>query len=297
MCPITDTEYYPDHMRAAHLVPAALGELNCAYLFGRPVEDGWQILFNPNNGLLLNKEIQKAFDRAVLQVVPDLTAENQGFKVAYLADQGLLEIGGTAWSDELHDRDVEFRKGVKGPGIENLFVAALLAAFRRKRYDCPGWWEDYRKLFYEPEWPDTPLHLRESVLHVLAAMYGDSERFEELINRGTVRFQTISGTADQDETTALSLTAATPPPYNYKYTWTERDDWEGEKDWEGEIETLEDAVGHLTFDCYTAQQHIIELTKLYRKKDEESASMKGKYEHQIAELKQKIEEQKKWLAD
>lgn len=44
-CPLM-RQYYPrSHVKVAHLVPWAIGEINCAYLFGRCVQDGRDTIF------------------------------------------------------------------------------------------------------------------------------------------------------------------------------------------------------------------------------------------------------------
>ncbi|KAI1614526.1 hypothetical protein EDD36DRAFT_230923 [Exophiala viscosa] len=207
LCPVLGMEFYSKAMRAVDFVSCGMGASNCAYLFGRAAEDGWQTLFNADNGLLVHKEAKRAVETAVIQIVPDFTADDQRrFKVVSLLDNVVLKTDSSAFrSGDLHGRELKFRKEVKErPGIEYLFFSALGTACRRKRYNRPGWEHDYQKLFYDTKWPDTPLRLRKSSLHMIASNYGDLARFEELVNRGVVRFQNIRGSTDRNETRALS---------------------------------------------------------------------------------------------
>jgi hypothetical protein len=57
--------------------------------------------------------------------------------------------------------------------------ASLPAALRRKRYQCPNWRDDFRRLFTEAKWPKINLDVRKST--ILAGVYGDLERVNELL--------------------------------------------------------------------------------------------------------------------
>ena len=49
---------------------------------------------------------------------------------------------------DLHGNVLKFRKGVTvRPSIESLYICALLAILKRRRYQCPGWENDFDRLF------------------------------------------------------------------------------------------------------------------------------------------------------
>ncbi|KIW57899.1 hypothetical protein PV05_02455 [Exophiala xenobiotica] len=224
-CPISSPLYAgrtfkKADVKAAHLIPYSLGEVNCAYLFGLPIEEGYEALWNPGNGLILHKDLEKAFDRAVFQIVPAV-GENQEvlFKVVVLdttypeyhlePEYGIKEIEG---------QELKFRDGVTArPKIECLSVSAVLAALRRRRYACHGWANDYKKLFKDVAWPKIQLDLRKSTLRALAAAYGDSVRFEDLVQHENIslkesKIATASYGDETDETIALGLAVSTGAP-------------------------------------------------------------------------------------
>ncbi|EXJ55800.1 hypothetical protein A1O7_08730 [Cladophialophora yegresii CBS 114405] len=165
--------------KAAHIVPCCLRDVQVAHLFGLPVEDGYAKLWDPANGIILHEDVEQALDAAAIQIVPGLTEENvQCLKVVALDPDHTIR----GYSTKAFDGTVlEYRPGVDArPGVEYLYVAALLAAFRRKRWDCVGWRDDYMKLFHEVPWPeDIPVDLAKSTLRVLARSCGDLRRFDK----------------------------------------------------------------------------------------------------------------------
>ncbi|ETI21359.1 hypothetical protein G647_07705 [Cladophialophora carrionii CBS 160.54] len=156
-----------------------LRDVQVAHLFGLPVEDGYAKLWDPANGLILHREIEQALDAAAIQIVPGLTEKNaQCLRVVVLdPDHSIFADGANIFDG----RVLEFRPGVDArPGVEYLYVAALLAAFRRKRWDCVGWRDDYKKLSHEVPWPeDIPVDLAMSTLRALARSCGDLRRFDK----------------------------------------------------------------------------------------------------------------------
>lgn len=98
---------------------------------------------------MLYKELEKAFDKAVFQIVPGQNEANEEcFKAIVLdssyqvpvEDKGYFSIG------DINNRPLQFKvKKAKGPGIEFLYISCILAVLRRKRYNCPGMGRGLRK--------------------------------------------------------------------------------------------------------------------------------------------------------
>ena len=108
-CPISHKYHARDRMMAAHIVPFAVGEPNCTFVFGKSDEDDRGLLFNPNNGLFIDKDFEKALDRAQIAIVP---ADNgsKDLKVVVF-DKTILSPyrrDPLLWS-ELSDRPLIFR--------------------------------------------------------------------------------------------------------------------------------------------------------------------------------------------
>ncbi|OCT45032.1 hypothetical protein CLCR_05742 [Cladophialophora carrionii] len=196
------------HVKAAHIIPNCLRDVQVAHLFGLPVEDGYPKPWDPTNGLILHKEIEQALHAAAIQIVPGLTEENAQCLRVVVLDQDHSIFADDA--NIFDGRVLEFRPGIDArPGVEYLYVAALLAAFRRKRWDCAGWRDDYEKLFYEVPWPeDIPVDPAKSTLRALARSCGDLRRFDQ--------YSRSSASQDDDG-----------PNHESDAEGTRRDEWNG----------------------------------------------------------------------
>ena len=63
--------FNPDsQVKAAHLVPVAIGETNTAYIFSVKLRDGFDCIWSGKNGLLLHELVEKALDNAQLVIIP-----------------------------------------------------------------------------------------------------------------------------------------------------------------------------------------------------------------------------------
>ena len=68
-CPISRDWVRSAYLRAGHIVPYAVGELNASYIFGAPPEEGWKIIWDTTNGMQMEATVEKAFDEARLVTV------------------------------------------------------------------------------------------------------------------------------------------------------------------------------------------------------------------------------------
>ena len=73
-CPITQDYHEGEKMKAAHIVPLGIGEMNCVYLFGPNDRDEnsevQEHLFDRRNGLLIHRDMEEALDKARIAIVP-----------------------------------------------------------------------------------------------------------------------------------------------------------------------------------------------------------------------------------
>ncbi|OAP54034.1 hypothetical protein AYL99_11794 [Fonsecaea erecta] len=214
-CPVSReyVRYYD--VKAAHIVPFALGDVNVSFFFGDPLEKGYQRIWNIGNGLILHKKIELLFDQAAIQIVPGHSKDQAVgcLKVVVLDPEALT---GHEDLGDLEGRELEFPDGISTrPQPEYLYISCVLAALRRKRFGCRGWRDDYEKLFGEPAWPHVQLDLNKSSLFALAAAAGDLGRFEKALKRFSFRKTPSSANSELDEATLAPALFGKPPANNH----------------------------------------------------------------------------------
>ena len=137
-CPVTQAWHEVTNVRTARLVPYAIGEVNAAYIFGLPVEDGWNALWTPHNGMPLYHKVEEAMDNGRLLIVPELDGTSN-FKVVLL-DKSLSDISiylhGPKFGD-LHNRTLMFKTALR-PEKRYLYFLCLITLFRRYRFVVEG---------------------------------------------------------------------------------------------------------------------------------------------------------------
>ena len=142
-CPINQRYFDKSEMAAVHIIPPAVGEFNCAHLFGKK-DDGTEHLFDPRNGLLVHKELEAAMVRARIAIVPcdERKPSSRDLKVAVL-DRSILARRHYSLvpRTDLEHRPLVF-KNANRPRERYLEFAFLVTLLRRRRYDCTGWRND-----------------------------------------------------------------------------------------------------------------------------------------------------------
>jgi hypothetical protein len=113
----------------------------------------------------------------------------------------------------------------------------LLAALRRKRYQCPNWRDDFRKLFKEAKWPKFNFDVRKSTILALARGYGDLERVNELFTMQNIQWKDTEA-GDIDEATAVGLTATSKPPSGTPLDTDDGDDSDEDNSPEEDVNAL-----------------------------------------------------------
>jgi hypothetical protein len=69
-CPISHQYFRSQSITAAHIVPFAIGETNCNYLFPDDDMSLTGHLMHPGNGLLMHSSLEQAIDKARIAIVP-----------------------------------------------------------------------------------------------------------------------------------------------------------------------------------------------------------------------------------
>lgn len=172
-CPVTQAWHEATNVRLAHLVPYAIGEVNAAYIFGLPVEDGWNALWTPHNGMPLYHKVKKAMDNGRLLIVPELDGTSN-FKVVLL-DESLSEksiyLHGPKFGD-LHNRTLMFKTAFR-PGKRYLYFLCLISLFRRNRFVVEESEKDQLILQMGRLWGTPGKWMKASIIRALALEIGD----------------------------------------------------------------------------------------------------------------------------
>ena len=199
-CPISHCYHNRKNMRAAHIVPFAIGEFNCAYLFGRSDSDGDRPnhLFDVRNGLLIHEDLEEALDRVQLAIVPceseeEISARNLKVVVMDKSILKKLRPKDVPWA-HLQDRPLLFRNENR-PRLQYLYFTFLMNIFRRRRYECHGWKNDLFQYAKGKAWGSPEGWLRGSTMRTLCRRVGHEADLEEFL--GTDDLPLTTG--DQEE--------------------------------------------------------------------------------------------------
>ncbi len=197
-CPVTKGYHDSPEVVAAHIVPWAIGETNCIYLFGEE-ETGTGHLMSGKNGLLLHPSIEKAMDKAQLAIVPadekDPSAER--LKVIVF-DRDILTRPATAsiqWAD-LDGLELEFKTEHR-PGLRYLYFTFLMTIFRCRRFECTGWKTDLMRYASGKAWASPGKWLRGTSLRAMAARIAHEPNLEKFL--GTSDLPMFERTTDQED--------------------------------------------------------------------------------------------------
>lgn len=163
-------------VKASHIVPYALGEVNVTYLFGLEPQKGYEAIWDIKNGLPLHVSVEKALNAAQLVIVEDDTSHD--LKLVVLDENlldGYVNEAGTKNFRDVHNQRLEFITDAR-PGRPHLYLHYLLALFRRKRYNVKGWEKDTSKATSGYIWGSPGPWLRRSIMQALAFEIGDVEK-------------------------------------------------------------------------------------------------------------------------
>jgi hypothetical protein len=173
----TELDDTDSKVRAAHIVPYNIGELNASYLFGPP-PDGVEHLMNPRNGLPMKALYEEHMDDGSFVLVP--VANSDDIKVVVLKrgiDSDLAAINGKILSFPN-----DFR-----PAKRYLYFAFVMTLLRRQRHDVPGWWRSCMEYGMQQIWATPGEYLRHSTLKVMA------RRIAHMSSNEAVTFISMSG--------------------------------------------------------------------------------------------------------
>lgn len=167
-CPITRAWHDTLSMTTAHIVPYGIGEINAAYIFGLPTDEGCTAIWSYKNGLLLHSRVEQAMDAAQLTIVPDVDS-GEVLKVVIL-DDSILEkspfVGGPKYRD-LNNTKLVFKTEARLLK-RYLYFLCLISLFRRHRFHVEGPERDQAKLKMGEIWGSPGKWMRCSIIRALA---------------------------------------------------------------------------------------------------------------------------------
>jgi hypothetical protein len=157
-CCISGKWYSSSTMRAAHIVPYNIGELNASYLFGLPA-DGAEQLMNPRNGLPMSTIYENYMDEGRFALVP--VENSNDIKVV------VFDTNPDGYMEEINGKILSFRNDFR-PAKRYLCFAFVTTLLRRQRHDVPGAWRNCREHGMQEIWASPGEYLRHSTLTIMA---------------------------------------------------------------------------------------------------------------------------------
>ncbi|OCK88888.1 uncharacterized protein K441DRAFT_668351 [Cenococcum geophilum 1.58] len=170
-CPISHQYFRSQSITAAHIVPFAIGETNCNYLFPDDDMSPTGHLMHPGNGLLMHSSLEQAMDKARIAIVPadEMNPSARDLKVVVFdrtiiksRDSGL----GIPWA-KLDGLRLEFKNDNR-PRLRYLYLTFLMSLFRRRRFECTGWRSDLARYASGKMWASPGNWVRGSSIRVIA---------------------------------------------------------------------------------------------------------------------------------
>lgn len=231
-CPVTRTWHDKLLMKATHIVPYGIGEINASYVFGLPPEDGYKAIWGVQNGLLLHSRIEEALDAAQLVIVPADDPEKD-LKVVILDDSMLDKYvwdGGPTFGD-LNHSSLQFLSDAR-PAKRNLYFHCLISIFRRYRFGVDGREMDHQKIGMGIVWGMSGIWMRRGIMKALALEIGDIVKVEDFVGSEVAVSSFSAKIAEQDRKVAVQIREAVEGTELVDVD----DDYNGEGDSEAEEE-------------------------------------------------------------
>lgn len=152
------------------------------------------MIWSLQNGLIMTKQLEKAFDRGTFIIVPMETASDtaQRYKLVLMdgrrRNEHVISLAGTEgkairWND-LDGTELQFRIS-KRPARRYLYYHYITTVLRYIRFEKHGWAEKRPTVPDGTLWATPGPYLRRSMLKVLAESIGDCEPSTVLEANGT----------------------------------------------------------------------------------------------------------------
>ncbi len=235
-CPILKRYAESEDCVAAQFVPHSLGYKNVGYLFG-DADEGYSMVWSLRNGMIMTKQLEKAFDEGTFIIVPMDTASDdkpQRYKLVLMDEkrrnQTVKTLGGPVttairWRD-LDNTELEFQND-KRPARRYLYYHYITTILRHARYEKHGWAERRLTVPHGTIWATPGPYLRKSMLKVLAASIGDCEPSRALEAGGTFEGQDDKSEEEERLIAGEALVIRDRPELHQPFDVDEEEKWGG----------------------------------------------------------------------
>ena len=183
-CPISHKYFRSEYITAAHIVPFAIGETNCNYLFPDDDMSPTGHLMHPGNGLLMLSSLEKAMDKARIAIVPadEMNPSARDLKVVVF-DRTIIKSpedgSGIPWA-KLDGLRLEFKNDSR-PRLRYLYFTFLMSMFRRRRFECTGWKSDLARYASGKMWASPGNWVRGSSIRAIARRIAHETNLEAFV--------------------------------------------------------------------------------------------------------------------
>lgn len=165
-------------------MPHSLGYRSAGYVFGNE-DEGYSMIWGLQNGIVMTKQLEKAFDRGTVIIVPIETATEkpQRYKLVpmderrrneHVVSLGRSEVTAVKWRD-LDNAELQFLND-KRPARRYLYYHYITTILRYVRFEKHGWAEKRLTVANGILWATPGPYLRRSMLKVLVESIGDCEQ-------------------------------------------------------------------------------------------------------------------------
>jgi hypothetical protein len=198
-CALTGEFDRSKRIRAAHVVPHAIGEELATYLFG---PDQGLRLNRPDNCLMMHEDIEQAFDNGNITIFPiDGSARPvMHWKIILVnsdARNQRLKLDTVKTVGDLDGKEIIFRTDQR-PASRFLYYHFVVSLLLCRSREYPGWEELWLKYGKTEPWSTPGQYLRESMISALARCVGNVDELDlaEFVNPHSF---SSSNRLDQDE--------------------------------------------------------------------------------------------------
>ncbi|MCJ1368314.1 hypothetical protein MMC16_007456 [Acarospora aff. strigata] len=234
-CPILKRYSASKDCVAAHIVPHSLGYRNAGYVFGDE-DEGYSMIWSLQNGFIMTKQLEKAFDRGTFIIVPIETAidKPQRYKLVLMDErrrnEHVISLGGSEgtavkWRD-LDNAELQFLND-KRPARRYLYYHYITTILRYVHFEKHGWAEKRLTVPNGTLWATPGPYLRRSMLKVLAESIGDCEPSSIMEAGGTFEGQDDKPKKEEAVIAGEALVIREKPELRRPF------DVEGEEEWNG----------------------------------------------------------------
>ncbi|KAK7431532.1 hypothetical protein QQZ08_002023 [Neonectria magnoliae] len=178
-CCIEGAFFNQKYIKAAHIVPYNIGELNAEYFFGTAsAKEGH--LMSPHNGIPMTGLYEESLNDGTMSLVP--VPDSNDVRIVVFDTPDHTEQNFMA---RMNGKILTFRNSFR-PYKRYLYFHYVTTLLRRQRYKVPKWWKSIAQDTHSTMWTTPGEYIRRSSLLVLARNIGHlpPDEATELLNAG-----------------------------------------------------------------------------------------------------------------